>query len=1131
MCTALFQPAQAAEPLDGWVVNESVDINFSNPKRSRRSPNATLDATITNKSDKPLVGPLRFVITVFTPSTVTLSGGDGMLAGYHYFNLLVEGTELAVGASIKTSLMTVAGGGRTVFSINGGVYSKAIVQPKVLAVDITSPQTLLTIGASPVQVSGTLNNAQANLTLNGVPISHQNGAFTAQVELTEGFNTVVARATTTQGEQVTDSIVISLDLTPPYLTIESHTQAQEVYANTITVTGLVNDIVRGTVESAQAVVQVNGIKAVISNRSYAAHNIPLTEGDNTITVTGVDQAGNSASIVRNVTYKIVSGSKLKLESGQNQQAEVGSVLPEGLKVQLIDKQGVGIAGKTVIFRVIQGSGMVGVGTPERGRAVIVTTDSNGYAQTSFLVGLRSGVANHKVKAKVVGYKNDIVFTASAISVIGDKISVNSGNNQHGIVGQKLPAPFIIAVSDHGANTVKGARVRFNVIKGEGVFQNNEKRYETTTDSDGRASAQLTLGELTGIDAQRVEAVLIDSPTNVKLLAGFSATGFIAAEPGNTSVSGIILDNQDKPIPGITVRIENTDRFATTNQQGQFTITQAPVGPVHIIVDGSTATVAGEFPSLGYHLVTISGVDNPMSSPVYMVKLDTENGVLAGKDDVVLTLDNFPGFKLEIAKDSVTFPNGSREGIISVTSVNASKVPMTPPNGMQPQFIVTIQPVGATFFPAAKLTLPNIDGHAPGTQVEMYSFDHDLEEFVVIGLGTVSEDGSIVRSNPGIGVIKAGWHMGAPPIPTGTVHDCPTCQACIDTSCVPDDKNIPEIDTVPGNCFKSSCDGGIIIENKDPDDTDITEEDEKCNTCSEDGLIIDKDKEKKSCGGNDLNKACYTCKDGTCGNHCEADKDRNVTTVAIPPQVTKALAFLTEATKKIKGVSPIAVTLGVTGDASLDQGKGCCDTCTEPTSEEVVENKWSVKPELVATAQVTAGIPIPSYSKYDGDSRFIIAATAGLTGVVTGKASPVYKFTEKLGCAEDEVCHNFSAKIAVGGDVSLGGTVVLANQTWDFDSTVYKCNFNGRKREKAKYNNCWKKEGGLDAILKGGARVDASINSSTDTCEGPKACEFTISPIEVYYEATFSLNLILIEINYTWKPEPMVLREKSDHSCM
>ena len=81
----------------------------------------------------------------------------------------------------------------------------------------------------------------------------------------------------------------------------------------------------------------------------------------------------------------------------------------------------------------------------------------------------------------------------------------------------------------------------------------------------------------------------------------------------------------------------------------------------------------------------------------MVKLDTENAVYAGLVDTVLELKAYPGFKLEIAKDSVTFPDGAKEGYISVTPVNAGTVPMAPPNGMQPQFIVTIQPTGTKFF--------------------------------------------------------------------------------------------------------------------------------------------------------------------------------------------------------------------------------------------------------------------------------------------------------------------------------------------------------------------------------------------------------------------------------------------------
>jgi len=915
-CLSLSQSTQAAETLEGWVVNESIEVSFSNPVRSRRSHDASLDATVINTSAEPLIGPIRLVINVFTPDTVTLSNSDGTLGNYQYFTLIPEGSELAVGASITTSKMNVTGGGRTAFSINGLVYHQAITEPTPLSVDIITPETLLTVGASPIQVSGLINNENAQLTLNGVPVNHQSGQFSAAVELTEGFNTIAARATTADGQQITDSIVVSLDLTPPYLTIESHKKDQIVYDQRITVTGLVNDIVRGTVEAEQAQVQVNGVNAEVSNRSYAAHNVPLTEGANTLEITGVDNVGNTASISQKVIYKVISGNKLSLVSGQEQEGDVGSILAEDLVVRLVDGNNQGIANETVVFRVTQGAGVVGIEANEPSRAIIVTTNSNGEASTQFQLGFRTGIANHKVKAKVVGYENEIIFTASAKSVTGDKISVNSGNNQRGIVGQPLPAPFIVAVSDSGANTVKGARVKFTVIKGDGVFQNDESNFETVTDSDGRATAQLTLGDLTGVDAQRVEAILLDGPEGVELLAGFSATAFLAAEPGKTSVSGIVLDNQDSPIPGVTVRIENTDRTATTNQQGQFTIEQSPVGPVHIIVDGSTATVAGEYPSLSYHLVTVAGVDNPMSSPVYMVKLDTENGVLAGKEDVVLTLDNFPGFKLEIAKNSVTFPDGSREGIVSVTSVNASKVPMAPPNGMQPQFIVTIQPVGAVFSPAAKLTLPNVDGHAPGAQVEMYSFDHDLEEFVAIGLGSVSEDGSVVSSNPGVGVVKAGWHCGSQPGGSGTAHNCPTCQKCKGSSCVSDpsqaknvrpadqqtsgdcktllcegwkedngdkpvedtikgnchapscfngnpsqtnlidDSDIPTEDTEPGNCFKPSCDRGVNKQNVEPDPTDISEEDAKCKFC--DGNLGLKDKPDNTPVPDEK---CKICKDG------------------------------------------------------------------------------------------------------------------------------------------------------------------------------------------------------------------------------------------------------------------------------
>ena len=68
---------------------------------------------------------------------------------------------------------------------------------------------------------------------------------------------------------------------------------------------------------------------------------------------------------------------------------------------------------------------------------------------------------------------------------------------------------------------------------------------------------------------------------------------------------------------------------------------------------------------------------------------------------------------------------------------------------------------------------------------MYSFDHDLGHFVSIGPGTVSEDGTVITSNHGVGVVKAGWHCCGYPQGTGTPNHCPECTKCTGALCAPE----------------------------------------------------------------------------------------------------------------------------------------------------------------------------------------------------------------------------------------------------------------------------------------------------------------------------------------------------------
>ena len=194
------------------------------------------------------------------------------------------------------------------------------------------------------------------------------------------------------------------------------------------------------------------------------------------------------------------------------------------------------------------------------------------------------------------------------------------------------------------------------------------------------------------------------------------------------------------------------------------IQPAPLGNVMLHVDGSTALRPGAWASLEFELVAIPGRDNTTGRPIYLLPLDVPNGLQVSETvGGTITLLEIPGFSLIVEPGSATFPGGGQSGVVSVTAVHADKVPNF---GQQPRLVVTIQPPGVIFDPPAQVTYPNLDGLAPGEITEFYSFDHDMGTFVAIGTGSVSEDGTVIQSDPGVGILKGGWQCAGNPQPTG-----------------------------------------------------------------------------------------------------------------------------------------------------------------------------------------------------------------------------------------------------------------------------------------------------------------------------------------------------------------------------
>lgn len=540
----------------------------------------------------------------------------------------------------------------------------------------------------------------------------------------------------------------------PQINIEQPLDGAVLFEPSTQVAGMVQLLGPGTVGADDVAVSVNGLPAEVVHRSFMARGVPLREGLNALVATAESTAGARGTSCVAVVLDPTARPGIEAVSGRDQTGEIGTELPRPLGVQVRDPVGDPLPGAQVIFRVVRGDGSLEGGR----RSAVVEADAQGMASIAFTLGNRAGVAVNRVRATAVGVPGEAIFAPTATTGVPRSINGASGDNQAGGVGEPLARPLVVFVTDSGQNPVEGAAVTFEVVAGGGSIGGASEAV-VLTDSDGLAGAELTLGLEEGLDSQQVRASFADL-TNEAVV--FKASAYVTGDPADTRLSGVVQDNQGDPVPGVTLSVLGTELRTTADAEGQFSLVGVPVGDVMLHADATTATRPGTWANLTYDLHTVAGIDNRLVKPIYILPLDLANGRIAGgAEDVTIEVPEVPGFSLTVLAGSATFPDGSKTGLVSVTSVHPDKIPRAPGFGMQPRFIVTIQPAGTTFDPPAPVAYPNVDGLAPGTVAEMFSFDHDLGQFVSIGTGTVSEDGTVVRSDPGFGVVKAGWHCAAP----------------------------------------------------------------------------------------------------------------------------------------------------------------------------------------------------------------------------------------------------------------------------------------------------------------------------------------------------------------------------------
>lgn len=751
----------------GTTASASVTINLdqSPPVVAITSP---ADQSVTPSANVAVSGTVSDALSGV--AAVSCNGTAATVSGAN-FSCSLQITQGSLGVSVTAT--DVAGNTSSVG------LTTTLQGPKLT---ITSPAQLDLFNTKSITVTGTIDDPQAVVTVNDVPATNNGGTFTAQgVILREGSSVVTATGTNTGGGVGSASVNVILDTTPPIVTIDSPSDGAVVTTPQLSVTGMVNDVVPGTVNSAQIGVMVNGVKGIVANRTFMAQSILLVPGKNVITAVATDRAGNSSQTQITVTLlDVTAQQRILMVSGDGQIGPTGTTLPQQLVVQAVNGSGQFLPNVPLTFSVTKSDGQLAA-FPQQGRQVVLSTDANGQASASFQLGTRVGNGNNQVQVTSPGFAGAVTFSETSTVGPASQIHDISGESQKGIVGEPLPEPFVVTVFDSGGNPVAGVPVVFAVQQGAGTVEGNPT-VTKTTDSDGRASVVLVLGPQEGVSNNVVSASFAGLTGSA---ANFVASGVSPGNPANTTVSGIVLDNANEPLVNVTASIEGTNLKALTNSSGRFTISNAPVGSLTLFIDGSTSTDDEPYPFLEFPIVTVAGQDNHLPGAIFLPELDLDNSkVVGGDEDVTLTMKGVPGVAFTVFAHSATFPDGSKIGRMSVSQVHTDKVPMPPPNATAPQLFWTVQPPRVKFDPPMRITIPNTGGLAAGTVTEVFCYNHDLEQFASGGTARVSDDGSVIVSDPGSGVIVSGWGAAPPPPPPPTCADgCTTNDPCRQGACV------------------------------------------------------------------------------------------------------------------------------------------------------------------------------------------------------------------------------------------------------------------------------------------------------------------------------------------------------------
>ncbi len=215
-------------------------------------------------------------------------------------------------------------------------------------------------------------------------------------------------------------------------------------------------------------------------------------GTNTVEV-GAEGVSSVVTFSAEATLPPPEPTTLSIVSGDNQEELTGEALTNPFVTEVRDQHGAPMEGVTVTFAVTAGDGSLS--------ATTATTDQAGQAETTLTLGTEPGTVT--VEATVEGISQTEIFSAEVTlpPPTPTNLSIVSGDDQKGFIGEPLANPFIVQVHDQYGNPIEDVTVTFSVNETDGMLTDTT----VITNTNGEAKSTLTFGTEAGAYTVEVSA--------------------------------------------------------------------------------------------------------------------------------------------------------------------------------------------------------------------------------------------------------------------------------------------------------------------------------------------------------------------------------------------------------------------------------------------------------------------------------------------------------------------------------------------------------------------------------------------------------------------------------------------------